>query len=607
MSGTGGSAPGGSLRRYLPILDWGREYSRQALAGDLVAAAIVSIMLIPQSLAYALLVGVPPQVGLYASMAPLVLYAIFGTSRALAVGPVAVASLMTAAAAGQVAAQGTPEFLGAAIALSAVAGLLLILMGLLRLGFLANFLSHPVVSGFITAAAVQIAAGQVGALLGTSSKGESLLEILRSLLPSLDRINPVTAAIGIAAVVFLLWARRGLKPLLLGVGLGERPADILSKVAPAMVIVAATLAVWGFDLKARGVAILGAVPGGLPAIALPSVEVSLWTRLLVPSLLICIVGYVESISVALTLAAKRRQRVDPDQELIALGAADLGSAVSGGFPVTGALSRSVVNFDAGAQTPAAGAFTAVGVAIATLFLTPLLYFLPKAALAAIIIVAVLSLVDIGAIQRTRAYSHTDFAAMIGTIILTWVDGVEAGLVVGVGLSIFLHLYKTSRPHVAVVGQIPGTTSFRNVARHAVVTDPEILSLRVDESLYFPNARFLEDLVNDAVAASPAIRHIILECPAVNTIDASALESLESINHRLKDGGITFHLSEVKGPVMDQLRRSRFLQELTGAVHLSHFDAVASIKPDLARRTRAAPRASPAGAARIAPATPSPPG
>jgi SulP family sulfate permease len=591
MSGTGASTLGGLLRRYLPILDWGREYSRQTLTGDLVAAAIVSIMLIPQSLAYALLVGVPPQVGLYASMAPLVLYAIFGTSRALAVGPVAVASLMTAAAAGQVAAQGTPEFMGAAIALSTVAGLLLILMGMLRLGFLANFLSHPVVSGFITAAAVQIAAGQLGALLGVSSKGESLLEILHSLLPSLDKINPATAAIGVAAVVFLLWARRGLKPLLLGLGLGERTADILSKVAPAMVIVATTLAVWGFDLKARSVAILGAVPGGLPAIALPPVDVSLWTRLFVPSLLICIVGYVESISVALTLAAKRRQRVDPDQELIALGAADLGSAVSGGFPITGALSRSVVNFDAGAQTPAAGAFTAVGVALATLFLTPLLFFLPKAALAAIIIVAVLSLVDFGAIRRTWAYSRTDFAAMIGTIIVTWLDGVEAGLVVGVGLSIVLHLYRTSRPHVAVVGQIPGTTSFRNVERHQVVTDAEILSLRVDESLYFPNARFIEDLINDAVAANPAVRHVILECPAVNAIDASGLESLESINRRLADGGIALHLSEVKGPVMDQLKRSHFLQELSGKVHLSHFDAVASIKPELALSTRSAPRST----------------
>jgi SulP family sulfate permease len=594
------------LRRRLPILDWGPEYSRQALAGDLVAAAIVTIMLIPQSLAYALLVGLPPQVGLYASMAPLVLYAIFGTSRALAVGPVAVASLMTAAAAGQVASQGTPEYLGAAIALSTVVGVLLIVMGALRLGFLANFLSHPVVSGFITAAAVQIAAGQLGALLGVSSKGESLLEILHSLVPSLGKVNPATAALGIAGAGFLLWARGGLKPLLLGLGLGERAADILSKVAPAMVIVATTLAVWGVDLKARGVAILGTVPGGLPAIALPPIDVSLWTKLLVPSLLICIVGYVESISVALTLAAKRRQRVDPDQELIALGAADLGSAVSGGFPVTGALSRSVVNFDAGAQTPAAGAFTAVGVAIATLFLTPLLFYLPKAALAAIIIVAVLSLVDIGAIRRTWAYSGTDFAAMIGTIVVTWLDGVESGLVVGVGLSILLHLYRTSRPHVAVVGQIPGTTSFRNVERHAVVTDPEILSLRVDESLYFPNARFIEELVNDAVAANPAIRHVILECPAVNTIDVSALESLEAINHRLADGGVKLHLSEVKGPVMDQLKRSHFLQALSGKVHLSQFEAVASIKPDLAKRTRAAPRAVAGGAAGVEPGPPSQP-
>jgi SulP family sulfate permease len=592
MSRAEGTPAGALLRRYLPILEWGAEYSRETLTGDLVAAVIVSIMLIPQSLAYALLVGVPPQVGLYASMAPLLLYSIFGTSRALAVGPVAVASLMTAAAAGQVAAQGTPEFLGAAIALSMVAGLLLILMGVLRLGFLANFLSHPVVSGFITAAAVQIAAGQLGALLGVSSKGESLLEILHSLLPTLGKFNPVTTILGIAAVAFLLWARRGLKPLLLGAGLGERAADTLSKVAPAMVIVATTVAVWSLDLRARNVAILGAVPGGLPAIALPPVDVSLWTKLLVPSLLICIVGYVESISVALTLAAKRRQRVDPDQELIALGAADLGSAVSGGFPITGALSRSVVNFDAGAQTPAAGAFTAVGVAMTTLFLTPLLFFLPKAALAAIIIVAVLSLVDIGAVKRTWAYSRTDFAAMIGTIVVTWIDGVEAGLVVGVGLSILLHLYKTSRPHVAVVGQIPGTTTFRNVARHAVVTDPEILSLRVDESLYFPNARFLEDLINDAVAANPQVRHVILECPAVNTIDVSALESLEAINSRLADGGVTFHLSEVKGPVMDQLKRSQFLQELSGKVHLSHFDAVASIKPELAQSTRAAAHVAP---------------
>ena len=546
-------------------------------------------MLIPQSLAYALLAGLPPQVGLYASMAPLVLYAIFGTSRALAVGPVAVASLMTAAAAATVAAQGTPEYLGATIALAAISGLLLLALGLLRLGFLANFLSHPVISGFITASGIQIATGQLAPVLGIKAHGESFVDLVKSMVPSLGQVNLYTAVIGFASLAFLFWVRRGLKPLLRKFGVGERPADILAKVGPVVAIAVTTAAVWGLGLTEHGVKIVGTVPKGLPKLTLPPFEAGLWAKLVVPALLISIVGYVESISVALTLAAKKRQRVDPDQELIALGMSNVGSAVSGGFPVTGGFARSVVNFEAGAETPAAGAFTAIGIALATLFLTPLLFFLPNATLAATIIVAVLSLVNLGALKHTWHYSRADGAAMAATILLTLLEGVEAGLLAGVGLSIFLHLYHTSKPHVAVVGQLPGTMNFRNVARHTVVTDPEILSLRVDASLYFPNARFIEDYINRTVAANPAVRHVILECPAVNTIDASALESLEAINHRLKDGGITLHLSEVKGPVMDRLKRSHLLEELTGKVHLTQYDAVSSINPDLARRALETPR------------------
>jgi SulP family sulfate permease len=572
------------LRRYLPILTWGAKYSRRTLTNDLIVAAIVTIMLIPQSLAYALVAGLPAEVGLYASIAPLVLYALFGTSRTLAVGPVAVASLMTAAAAGAVATQGTPEYLGAAVALALVSGLLLLVMGLLRLGFLANFLSHPVISGFITASGLQIAAGQIAPVLGIRAEGETFLELVSSLARELGNVNAYTATIGLTSLTFLFWVRKSLKPLLRGLGMGERSADILAKVGPAFAIALATAAVWGFDLADRGVRIVGNVPQGLPKLTLPPIDLGLWSTLVVPALLISIVGYVESISVALTLAAKRRQRVDPDQELIALGASNIGAAISGGFPVTGGFARSVVNFEAGAETPAAGAFTALGIAMATLFLTPLLFFLPNATLAATIIVAVLSLVDFGALKHTWDYSGADFAAMAATILITLAEGVEAGLLVGVGLAIFLHLYATSRPHVAIVGQIPGTTTFRNVKRHAVVTDPAILSLRVDESLYFPNARFIEDLVNQAVANNAAVRHVILECPAVNTIDASALGSLEAINQRLKDGGITFHLSEVKGPVMDRLQRSHFLQKLTGKVHLSHYAAVSSINPELAAQT-----------------------
>lgn len=572
------------LGKSFPILTWGAQYNRQTMVNDLIVAGIVTVMLIPQSLAYALLAGLPPQIGLYASMVPLLMYALFGTSRTLAVGPVAVASLMTAAAVGTVAAQGTPEYLGAAIALAMVSGLLLVGMGLLKLGFLANFLSHPVISGFITASGIQIAAGQIAPLVGIKAHGESFVDLVKSMVPNISHINAYTAGIGIVSLIFLFWVRSGLKPLLQRLGMGERSAGMVAKLGPIVAIAATTGAVWALGLSAHGVKIVGTVPKGLPSLALPPFEMELWAKLLVPAVLISIVGYVESISVALTLAAKRRQRIDPDQELIALGMSNVGAAVSGGFPVTGGFSRSVVNFDAGAETPAAGAFTAVGIAFATLFLTPLLYFLPNATLAATIIVAVLSLVDLKAFKRTWQYSKADGAAMAATILLTLVEGVEAGLIAGVSLSIFLHLYKTSKPHVAVVGQLPGTMNFRNVKRHPVVTDPEILSLRIDASLYFPNARFIEEMVNDAVAANPAVRHVILECPAVNTIDASALESLEAINHRLKDAGVTLHMSEVKGPIMDRLQRSHFLQELTGKVHLTHFDAVSSINPDLARQT-----------------------
>ena len=577
------------LRKYFPILEWGAEYSGKTFVNDLITGVIVTMMLIPQSLAYAQLAGLPAEVGLYASIAPLILYAIFGTSRTLAVGPVAVGSLMTAAAVAPLAAQGSPEYLGAAIALALISGLMLIVMGLLRLGFFANFLSHPVIAGFITASGVHIAASQLGPLLGIHIHGETLFALVGSIVGSIGDIHLYTAVIGIISLIFLFWVRSKLKPLLIRLGLGERAASMIAKAGPVVSLVTAILVVWIFRLDDGGVTIVGSVPEGLPEIAIPPFDLALWTSLAVPALLIAIVGYVESISVAMTLAAKRRQRVDPDQELIALGAANVGSALSGGFPVTGGLSRSVVNYDAGAETPAAGGYTAIGIALTALFLTPLLFFLPKAVLGAIIIAAVLSLVDLGALKRTFVYSKADFAAMAATILVTWIEGIEAGLIVGVALSIFLHLYKTSRPHVAVVGQIPGTTHFRNVKRHAVVTDPAILSLRVDESLYFPNARFIEDQINAAVADNPDILDVILECAAINDIDSSALESLEAINQRLKEGGSDFHLSEVKGPVMDRLKRSHFLNELTGEVHLTQYDAVFSINPDLARRTRDAKR------------------
>ncbi len=573
----------GGWRRLLPslpVLDWGRRYDRATFAGDAVAALIVTIMLIPQSLAYALLAGLPPEAGLYASVAPLLLYAVFGSSRVLAVGPVAVVSLMTAAAVGEHAPPGSAAYWPVAITLAFLSGAMLLAMGLLRLGFIANFLSHPVISGFITASGLLIAASQLKTLMGVQAQGHNFVDLLLALARQAAQTHWLTLTVGMLATAFLFWVRKRLKPLLIAWGQGPRLADFLAKAGPVAVIAVTTGLAWGLDWPSQGMKIVGAIPQGLPPFKLPSWDLALWRDLAMPALLISVVGFVESVSVGQTLAAKRRQRIAPDQELVALGASNLGAALTGGFPVTGGFARSVVNFDAGAQTPAAGVFTAAGILLATLFLTPALYYLPQATLAATIIVAVLSLVDFGILRRTWAYSKPDFAAVAATLLATLALGVEPGLLVGVGVSLALYLWRTSRPHIATVGLVPGTEHFRNVLRHAVRTSPALLSLRVDESLYFANARSLEDHVNDAVAAQPALRHVVLQCSAVNAIDASALESLEAIEHRLRDAGITLHLSEVKGPVMDRLRRTDFLRQLGGQVFLTHYQAVAALTPEV---------------------------
>nr|WP_245298874.1 sulfate permease [Pseudotabrizicola sediminis] len=559
-----------------PILGWAPAYTKADAQSDLVAAVIVTIMLVPQSLAYAMLAGLPPQVGLYASILPLIAYAIFGTSRALAVGPVAVVSLMTAAAVGQVAAPGSAEYLTAAITLAFLSGIVLVAMSVLRLGFLANFLSHPVISGFITASGLLIAISQLQHILGIRVEGDSLLRILGGIYAKLDGLNPFTLAIGMTATAFLFWTRKQLKPLLLARGLPARAADLIAKSGPVAAIVLSILAVVGFGLVDKGVRIVGDIPGHLPPFAVPSFDLGLWQELLLPAVLISLVGFVESVSVAQTLAAKRRQRIVPNQELTALGASNIASALSGGYPVTGGFARSVVNFDAGAETPLAGAFTAAGILAATVFLTPLFQFLPQAVLAATIIVAVLSLVDIAAIRRTWAYSKADFAAMAVTILTVLLVGVEAGITAGVSLSLALFLWRTSRPHIAIVGQVPGTEHFRNIDRHDVITDPRILSIRVDESLYFANARALEDAIYDHIADQPLLRNVVLMCPAVNAIDASALESLEAIAHRLGSAGIGFHLSEVKGPVTDALMRSDFMDHFKGRIFLSQYEAFTTL-------------------------------
>ncbi len=572
------------LARHLPCLEWGKQYNKAAAAKDSLAAVIVTLMLIPQSLAYAMLAGLPPVAGLYASILPLLAYTLFGTSRTLAVGPVAVVSLMTAAALGPLFASGSAAYAGAALLLAMMSGAILLAMAVLRLGFLANFLSHPVISGFISASGILIAIGQLKHILGISVTGDNAAQLLRGLIQGLPETHLPTLAIGTTSLVFLFLVRSRLGRWLQGLGMAPRTAGTLTKVGPVVALLLAIAAVSGFQLAAAGVRVVGEVPKGLPSLSLPPLDLALIIQLLPAAVLISLVGFVESVSVAQTLAAKRRERIEPNQELVALGGANIAAALSGGFPVTGGFARSVVNFDAGAQTPLAGALTAAGIGLTVLFFTPLFHNLPHAVLAATIIVAVLSLVDLTALTRTWRYSRQDAAAMAATMLGVLLIGVETGIIMGVGLSLLLFLWRTSQPHIAVVGQLPGSEHFRNIERFAVVQSPRVLSVRVDESLYFPNARFLEDRIAELLGQYPHAEHLVLMCPGVNLIDASALESLEAISARLHTAGVQLHLSEVKGPVMDRLRCTDFLEHFGGQVFISQYEALLALDSQTTRHT-----------------------
>ena len=561
----------------LPALEWLRGYSRRSLINDGLAAIIVTIMLIPQSLAYALLAGLPAEMGLYASILPLIAYALFGSSRTLSVGPVAVASLMTASAVGAVASQGVVDYASAATLLALLGGLMLIAMGLLKFGFVSHFLSQPVVSGFITASAIIIALGQLGPLLGIALQGATLPSLGHDLYMQLREAHAPTIAVGSGSMVFLLLARYRLSSWLGALGLRGRPAELIVRSAPVLVMAVLIPLSAAMSFESAGVPLVGHIPSGLPAFSAPNISWLLIQELALPAFLIALIGFIESVSVGKTLGAKRRQRIDPDQELIGLGAANTAAAISGGFPVTGGFSRSVVNFDAGAETQMASVLAALGIALAAVLLTPMLYFLPKAVLAATIVVAVISLIDFETITLARRYRAADFWAVVITINVTLLAGVEMGVLAGVGASVGLHLYHTSRPHFAVVGQVPESEHYRNVKRHDVMTDPHILSMRIDESLYFANAAYLEDMVFAQAALREDLLHVILMCPAVNAIDLSALEALEEINTRLKEKNVALHLSEVKGPVMDALQRSDFLTHLSGEIFLSHHSAVMALR------------------------------
>ena len=553
--------------------DWLRRYQSAWLAGDMTAGLIVTVMLIPQSLAYALLAGLPPEVGLYASILPMLAYALIGSSMTLAVGPVAVASLMTASALQPLAASGSAEYVAMAVQLSLLSGAMLLAFGALRLGFLAHFLSHPVISGFITGSAVLIAVGQLKHLMGVQVAGNNVFETIHALVNAIAQTNPVTFLLGLGSVVFLWAARRFLATALSKMGVSAKAAELASKLAPMVAVIVSTALVAVFRLdETAGVSVVGAVPQGLPGFGFPMPDWSALGPLWLPALLISLVGFVESVSVAQSLALKREQRIKPDRELLGLGAANVASALSGGYPVTGGFARSVVNFSAGANTPLAGVISAALMAMVIAWMTGLFHYLPHAVLAATIIVAVSSLVDTKTFKEAWHYDRADAFSLLATALGVVAFGVEAGILMGVALSLGVLVWRSSHPHMAVVGRVPGTEHFRSVERHRVETVPGLLALRVDESLYFANAALVEDHVESLLVQDPSIKRVLLACAAVNQIDATALGVLTQMEHSLRKRGIELALAEVKGPVMDRLKDTLLGKTLEGRIYLSLHEA-----------------------------------
>lgn len=554
-------------------------YHRADLGADLLAGGIVALLLVPQAMAYALLAGLPPQVGLYASILPPVIYGLTGSSRVLAVGPVALVSLLAAAGLHGLAEPGSPAYLRLALTLALLVGVMQALLGLARLGRLVSFISHPVLGGFTSAAALTIAFSQAGHLLGLSlPAAESFPELLAELLPRLGQLNPATLLFSAANIFILLLFRSRLEGVLRRAGFPAGLALSLAKSGPLVVVLGGAVVVWAVALHDRlGVAVVGEVPSGLPGLTLPGFEPNTWLQLAPTALAISLIGFLESVSIGRSLASRRRQKIDADRELLALGLANLGAAFTGGYPVTGGLSRSLVNFNAGARSGLASIVTAGFVIAATLLLTPLFQYLPRAALAAVIVVAVSGLVDLAALPHTWRYNKADALSWLAAFVVVLGWGVEAGILSGIALSLVLYLWRTSQPHVAVVGRVGESEHFRNVLRYQVQTWPDLLLVRVDESLYFANSQYLENSLLSQVAENPQLRHLVLICSAVNFIDASALETLENLLVELSAAGVELHLAEVKGPVMDRLQRSNFLTHLGAErLHLSAHLAVGAL-------------------------------
>ena len=563
-----------SLRQHF---DWLGGYSTSVFSDDLIAAIIVSILLVPQCLAYALLAGLPPQLGIYVSIFPLIAYALLGSSRQLNVGPTAVISLMTAACIATL----PPEMrLASAAILALMTGAMLIVAGLLRAGFVMNFVSRPVVSAYITGAALLIIISQLKYIFGVQATGTTALKLISSLREGIVETKWLTFYIGTSACLLLYGAKKTLAFFLVKAGMRSKFAKLAARMAPIAVIILYILLSAALNLSEKyGLNVVGTVPAGLPPLSIPDITGLPIKGLIIPAAVIAVVAFVDSTSTAQEFAARNRTPLDTNKELLGLGGSNFVAGITGGYPINGSMSRTAVNVSAGGKTPMVNVMTAILMGLTALFLTPVLKALPLAVLAALIIVACLSLLDFRNIWRTWIYSRADGITAMATFLSVLIFGVQWGVLAGVILAMALHIRQTLHPHIAEVGRFPGTQHYRDASRFLVETNEQVKTLRIDESLYYANARSLENRVSDLIISSPEMTDLVLMCTAVSRIDASALSSLHEINKRLKRVDVTLHFSDMQSRVKERLFRSDFLDTLTGQIFLSQHDAMEALSPE----------------------------
>ena len=551
-----------------PALKWLKTYHPTHFKADVVAALIVLAMLVPQGMAYAMLAGLPPVMGIYASILPMIIYAFTGSSTTLSIGPVAIISMMVFSALQPLFAVGSTAYIEAACLLAIMVGIISLILGLFRFGFLIQLISHPVIKSFIIASALLIALGQFKFLLDIPLQTNNIPEFIGSLVNNFHHISFLSVGVSLAAISILVFLPKWVR------------SDFLNKTIPLLLVLSSIIVVYAFSLDQHGLKTVGIIPTGLPSFHFPTWNFDLVQKLLPSAFMIAMISFVESLAIAQATALQKRDDLNSNQELIALGLANIAAGINMGFAVSGSLSRTVVNSDAGAKTPMSGVMSSLLMIAVSLYFTSFFQNLPLTILAATIFVSIWKLVSFLPFFETWKYSKADGLAMWATFLgVTCID-ISTGLVIGIILTFILLLWRISRPHIAVIGLVEGTQHFRNVSRYDVLTTETIASFRIDENLNFLNAHVLKGYIITELSHNPQIQHVVINCSSISNIDLSAVEMLEELNGELLQLGIQLHLSEVKSPVMDRLNSSRLINMLSGKIFLSHYQAIQTLSPEI---------------------------